>query len=77
MELHNIFKVESTIHGVKITLVSGVVLDISSYRGYFYFNFNGTKLPIKVSTSRLEPDFNKDILQVGNLMDIEYKPNKE
>ena len=71
MELHNIHKVESTIHGVKITLNNGVVLDISSNKNYFHLHFSGVKVPIY--TSQAHYDQNQKVLETTNNLEIGYK----
>jgi hypothetical protein len=43
-----IIKVESTPSDVKLTLINGVDLHISSNRGYFHFSFSGIETQIEV-----------------------------
>lgn len=67
---YKIIETTSTQYGVRIKLENGVVLDISSNSGYFYFSLGRVKLPLIIGHC------NCKTMETNNTFECIYEKNE-
>ena len=70
MDKHKIIKTTTTQYGVTIELENGVVLDINSNNGHYYFSLCRVKLPLLIGHA------NSKVIDTNNTFECIYEKNE-